>query len=325
MLITYRNISAILSNELHQWLPQINFNILGISVMRIPISTNKLIYLISISKLTSFKMFYNFKLLIPAALFVITGCQSGEKKTAVTEQKNTEGMAAQINPAVQGFDKQNSDSTAIAIADEVMQAMGGRNNWDNTRYLAWNFFGARHLIWDKQTGDVRIRSLNDDMEIIVNIHAMEGKVKKNGQELTHPDSVKKYLEIGRNIWRNDSYWLIMPFKLKDQGVTLTYAGPGTTNSGEEADILELKFKNVGHTPENKYHVWVDKEDHLVKQWAYFKNAAQDSANFTLPWQDYKRYGDILLSGDRGERKITEIKVLNSLPEKVFTTFEPVEI
>lgn len=228
---------------------------------------------------------------------------------------------AEANPAAEGFDKENSDSMAIAIADEVMSAMGGRKTWDTTRYIAWNFFGMRKLLWDKETGDIRIESLTDDMEILMNINSMEGKVRKDGVEITHADSLKKYLEQGRNIWRNDSYWLVMPFKLKDSGVTLTYVREDTTKAGESAYVLELRFRNVGHTPENKYLVWVDKDEHLVKQFAYFKNASQDTPNFIMPWKNYKQYGNLLLSGDRGERQLTDINVPEDVPEKVFSSFD----
>ncbi|WP_133273578.1 hypothetical protein [Hymenobacter radiodurans] len=45
-------------------------------------------------------------------------------------------------PAAEGFDQAGSDPKAIAIADKVMNAMGGYDAWRNTRYLAWSFFGA---------------------------------------------------------------------------------------------------------------------------------------------------------------------------------------
>jgi hypothetical protein len=44
------------------------------------------------------------------------------------------------NPAAEGFNESGSDAKAMAIADEVMQAMGGRKAWDKTRYLSWKFF-----------------------------------------------------------------------------------------------------------------------------------------------------------------------------------------
>ena len=51
------------------------------------------------------------------------------------------------NPAAEGFDAAGSDAKAITVADEVMEKMGGRANWDNTRYVTWKFFGRRMHVW----------------------------------------------------------------------------------------------------------------------------------------------------------------------------------
>lgn len=260
---------------------------------------------------------------VTTLLFTVTSCQTDPGNGSDEDKDHIHGFVADVNPAAHDFNHENSDSSAIAIADKVMEAMGGRKSWDSTRYLAWNFFDMRHLLWDKKEGDVRIKSLKDDMEIIVNINSMEGKVKKEGKEVSDPDSLQKYLEMGRNIWRNDSYWLVMPYKLKDSGVTLKYIRDDTTQSGEKADVLALSFVKVGHTPENKYLVWIDKDDHLVSQWAYYKDAGQDTANFIMPWKDYEKHGKILLSGNRGERKLSEIKVPDSVPEYAFTSLDPI--
>lgn len=229
------------------------------------------------------------------------------------------------NPAAAGFNAAGSDAAAVALADKVMAAMGGRKAWDQAHYLAWNFFGMRHLIWDKKTGDVRIDFPQEDLTILVNINTLEGKVKKGGAVITHADSLEKYLEKGKNIWINDAYWLFMPFKLKDSGVTLHYLGEDTTQAGSPAEVIALTFDHVGHTPQNKYHVYIDKDSHLVSQWAYFANANQEKPNFVLPWQNYEQYDGILLSGDRGERKLTDIKVMEAVPSKTFTDLSPVTL
>jgi len=236
-----------------------------------------------------------------------------------------ETMSAEnTNPAAEGFDQAGSDQEAVMIADQVMEAMGGRKAWDDTRYLCWNFLGFRHLIWDKQDHRVRIET-GDSTIYLVNLKDMSGRVYKDGGEIVHPDSLAVYLEKGKNIWINDSYWLVMPFKLKDSGVNLKYQGEDLTKAGEQAEVLQLTFSGVGTTPENKYLVYVDKEKRLVTQWAYYKEAAQDSANFVLPWGNYKSYGNILLADERGDRDLSQVMVLASLPDQVFNSFDPVDL
>jgi len=228
-----------------------------------------------------------------------------------------------FNPPAEGFNIDESDSFAIAIADSVMKAMGGREAWNNTHFISWNFFGARKHYWDRFTNDIRIESLHNDFVALINLDDLTGRIQKDGQEVTEPDSLRFYIERAKNFWNNDAYWLIMPYKLKDSGVTLTYVGEDSIQNAGDAYKLQLTFDNVGTTPNNKYHVWADKNSYLVRRWAYFKDASQDTANIITPWNEYRKYGDILLSGDRGERQITEIMVSDSLPTAVFESFDPV--
>lgn len=257
--------------------------------------------------------------LIFAILLILSSCakKDSDQSNQISEEEVYENYPAE------GFDTEGSDPLAIVIADKAMEAMGGRKSWDNTRYISWNFFNARTLLWDKWKGNVRIDFLKEDLKIIVNIHDLTGKVLKDGKEMTNSDSLSKYLTKGKDVWINDSYWLVMPFKLKDTGVTLSYLKEDTTLAGKQAHVLELIFKDVGVTPENYYEVWIDPETNLVCQWAFYRTHAEPEANFVLPWEDYKQYGNILLSGNRGKRKLTDIKVLESIPENTFTTFEPI--
>lgn len=232
---------------------------------------------------------------------------------------------AQENPAMPDFDLKGSDPKAIELADKVMAAMGGRNNWDNTQYICWNFFGSRYHIWNKWTGDVRIKYLRMDREVIFNINTMSGQVKDKGESLSQADSVSKYVKQAHAHWVNDSYWLVMPFKLKDSGVTLQYKGKTNTQAGAEADVIELTFKAVGYTPQNKYLVYVDPATQRVIQWDFFRNATDEKPGITNPWTDYAQYGKILLSGGRGPRGLTEIKVPETVPAHTFKNFEPVKL
>ena len=82
-------------------------------------------------------------------------------------------------------------------------------------------------------------------------------------------------------------------------------------------MLALSFENVGVTPQNRYEVYVDPSDMLVKQWAYYPEAAMDTPAFMLPWDDYDTYGSLKLASNRGERDISEIQVMTEVPEALF--------
>ena len=256
------------------------------------------------------------KLLLAFALLLsIVACQSSQK-FIYKDVPNT---------PMAGFNTEGSDPQAIAIADSVMKASGGRYAWNMTRYIRWNFFNSRTLVWDKWNERVRIDFNNNSMKIRLNLKDMTGRVWKDGQELTQPDSVKKYLERGKGMWINDSYWLVMPFKLKDSGVTLKYLGKKPNTIGAESDVLELTFKSVGNTPDNKYNIYVNPSSHLVTQWDYFKTSKDEKPSMSTPWSDYRGLGNIMLSISRGEgRNMTPLGVYKAIPDSVFTSFNDID-
>ncbi len=226
------------------------------------------------------------------------------------------------NPASEGFDLANSDPAAVELADSIMVAMGGWENWDNTRFISWNSFGIRNLVWDKKEERARIESLKDSTTYLVDLKTLTGKVFIKGEEVTRSDSLKNMLSRAKNMLSSDAYWLVMPFKLKDSGVTLKYLGEDKLRTGDRCNVLQITYNNDGDMPRTKYHVYVDLTDNLVKQWAYYSNANQDSATFVLPWDNYKKYGNILLSADRSEGSgPVGVSVGSSLSDKIFTELE----
>ena len=217
------------------------------------------------------------------------------------------------NPACAGFDTARSDPRAIAIADEVMKAMGGRAAWDGTRCLRWTFAGRRSHLWDKQTGDLRF----DDGQrvVLMNVASGQGRVFEGGAEVSNDaDKKRKLLDDAYKAWVNDSYWLVAPYKLKDSGVTLTHAGVRALADGRPADVLRLQFQGVGVTPDNAYEMYVAQDTHLVEQWSYFKHRDDAQPAMTTPWAGWKRYGGILLASDHGKGPgTTDIAVFDVPP------------
>jgi hypothetical protein len=234
-----------------------------------------------------------------------------------------EAHGQSVNPPRPGFDLEGSDPRAIAVADEVMEALGGRPAWDRTRFLTWSFFGRRTHVWDKHAGNLRF----DDGEtlVLMNLKSSQGRAWKQGDEVEDPAELQELLRAAESAWINDSYWVFMPYKLKDTGVTLKYVGEGLTEAGSEADVLELTFEDVGRTPENKYHVYVDKESRLVTQWDFYPKASDPEPRFQVPWEDWKVSGEILLSADRGENSHENLTCLEDVPDSVFESPDAADV
>ncbi len=255
-------------------------------------------------KFKSFVITHFFTLLyLTTLLFIVVGCN-----------KNTKDLST--------FDSAASDPKAIAIAEDVMEACGGLENWHKTRYVTWRWLDKRLNVWDKWTGDIRVASKISI--VIMNLNSKWGRAWKTGSEITDAEDLQRAIDYGYEAWMNDSYWLFMPFKLKDPGVILKYISEGEIE-GSPVDILSVTFKNVGKTPENKYHIYVDKESKLLVWWDYYMDAADEQPRFKMPWKNYQKYGDIWLSDDRGLRKHTDLAVFEELPALVFESFERLDL
>ena len=239
-----------------------------------------------------------------------------------------------------------SDPGAVAIADRVMQALGGTAAWKDTRYLRFDFavdrggktMASRAHTWDKWTGRYRLeanvqpgsppRKVGDPFVVLMNINTKEGSVHLKDKRLEGEEE-KKYLEMAYAIWVNDTYWLLMPYKMKDPGVILAY--DGEEKRGDEAwDKVVLTFDNVGLTPNDKYWAYVNRATGLVDKWEYILNGGPGPAVGFL-WKDWARHGAILLAGNRVSQQddarvyFPVLEAPASVPDRAFTSSEPVSV
>ena len=221
-----------------------------------------------------------------------------------------------------------ADEKSAEIAEAVMERMGGQEAWEASRYITWNFFGSRRHLWDKHTGDVRIegtdRTSQEPYLVLMNLGTGQGHAWSGGEEVTEPEALAELLDRGEAAWINDSYWLVMPYKLRDPGVTLTHVGSGEMVDGRAAEILQLTFDEVGRTPQNKYRVYVATDSGLVEQWDFYAEAADAAPRFQVPWHDWRQHGGILLSANRGERVHTDVAVLDEVPSGALTSPQPLD-
>jgi hypothetical protein len=133
---------------------------------------------------------------------------------------------------------------------------------------------------------------------------------------------------------NDSYWLLMPWKLEDPGVKVESQGT-TTIDGLDYDILHVSFENVGLTPGDQYWAFVNRKTHRMDRWAYFLQGDEGTASMdkatAWTWSDWRPSGGLMLASDRrqvggkeGERiYFPVLKVLDKVDDGVFASPEAV--
>jgi hypothetical protein len=225
-----------------------------------------------------------------------------------------------------------SNPKAIEVAGKAMEALGGAAAWNNTHFLRYTFavdregktVVSRDHTWDKWTGRYRLEGTNKEGQkyvVLMNVNTKEGQAWSDGKAADGEDK-KKLLEMAYGAWVNDTYWLIMPYKMMDPGVILTY--DGEAKQGDTAwDKVRLTFDNVGLTPKDKYWAFVNRKTGLVDKWEFvLKGENKPPSPFS--WEGWKKYGNVMLAPERKNPKdgtriyFPVLEVKESLPDAVFT-------
>jgi hypothetical protein len=198
------------------------------------------------------------------------------------------------------------DPKAIEVAERVMAKLGGEEAWKATRFLKFDFaveregktLMRRSHTWDRHTGRYRVGATDEkgrDVVVLMSLWTKDGRAWVGGEAASGED-LAGLLESAYAWWVNDTYWLLMPFKLRDEGVSLEYAGLEAKQSGTW-DKLLLTFQGVGLTPKDRYWVFVNRKTGLVDRWEYVLKG-EDSAPTPWDWSGWTEHGDILLASER---------------------------
>jgi hypothetical protein len=235
-------------------------------------------------------------------------------------------------PPARAADAPAGDPKAVAVADKVMQSLGGTEAWNNVHYVRFDFavdrggktLARRAHTWDKWTGQLRFESTSKEgvpSVVMMNLRTHEGTAYVKGKMVASREA-SKYLDDAYEAWVNDTYWLIMPYKMKDPGVILAYDGE-ETKGGDTWDKVRLTFDSVGLTPKDKYWVFVNRKTGLVDRWDFvLKGEAKPPSSFA--WKNWKAYGKVMLADDRVSPDGTRIyfpvlETPESVPGTTFTT------
>jgi len=84
-------------------------------------------------------------------------------------------------------------------------------------------------------------------------------------------------------WVNDSYWLLAPGKLLDDGVS---------RSVDDSGRLALEFQGVGVTPGDRYFLTIDPTTQRIAAWDFTLESGR-TGHFL--WMDYVTVGPLTLS------------------------------
>lgn len=197
---------------------------------------------------------------------------------------------------------QSPNNAGRELAMKVMHALGGLENWEKTKELVFDFVvesegkevTRRSHVWNRATNGYSLlwKSNQDGKAYRIefsDIYQKTGQVWIDDQ--TPPDSTRlQLLERGYALFINDTYWLIMPFKLLDSGVKLQEA-PAENKNGVDYRVLHLAFENVGLTPGDQYWLWIDPVSFRIYGWRYKLESGREGVYL---WENYQPLGAVTL-------------------------------
>jgi len=137
--------------------------------------------------------------------------------------------------------KQGED--ADALASKMLHALN-YTNYKSTELLEWSFRGKHFYKWNKKENIVRVEWNKN----VIELHTTAPE-KNNYLSGPHKTKEKKYIQIAIDFFNNDSFWLVAPYKVFDNGVERSIV----KHNGKEA--LLITYKTGGSTPGDSY-LWI---------------------------------------------------------------------
>ena len=154
---------------------------------------------------------------------------------------------------------------AEELAEKMMSAINKRA-FDSTEILEWSFRGKHHYVWKKQQGLVDVSW--DSISVTVNLNDYSKSIGTSSE----------LIETAINFFNNDSFWLIAPYKVFDDGVERSIV------KVNNKDALLIKYTSGGTTPGDSY-LWILDENYVpvsFKMWTQIIPIGGVSAT----WNDF---------------------------------------
>lgn len=241
-------------------------------------------------------------LAIGSAVGSIACAEKGAEKDKVEPAAKQETGAREVQPAPMG----KADAASAAVVTQLTDAMGGQKTWDDLPYFRFDFVAVRdgkeiarfRHWWDKRLGRCRVEGPDDkgrNVAAIFNLSDKKGRSFTDGIVDSDSANIAAIINMGYERWVNDTYWVIMPFKLRDPGAILKHERTERTEDGIEYDILGLSFEQgTGLTPSDHYWIYVNRGTHLIDKWEYVLTGQKPPPQ-SASWEGWTSVGPLKLS------------------------------
>jgi hypothetical protein len=240
--------------------------------------------------------------------------------TSCTTPKQETISVGEINAAYAGFKADESDPAAIELADSVMQAMGGRKNWDNVRYFSWRNADAK-IFWDKNDSLVRVEFDADSAIALLNLKEKNGRYAISGKELTQPEVKSEKIKTLLTYCHTEINLFTAPYLLKKKGITLKYMGQDTVATFGPCNVVQSILENNEDQLVNSYKIYVDKKENMVRQIQLYNNKNSTQAAKVYSVTNYSKIAGVnIWTPSENENGPRQVAAFLSLPDYTFKEF-----
>lgn len=164
-----------------------------------------------------------------------------------------------------------------------MQAAINQPAYDSVKVLKWNFKGLHQYVWDKSNDQVEVTW--GETKVALDLSTKSGVVYQNGVAKTDEGEVKTALSY----FYNDSFWLVAPYKLFDDGVARSIVNT------EEGEALMVYYSTGGVTPGDAYLWFLDDNGFPYKYKMWVNIIPVGGLEFT--WEQWEQYEGVWLAGN----------------------------
>ena len=137
------------------------------------------------------------------------------------------------------------DSTQLMV--DTIKSFINYEHFSKTDYISWTFKKRHHFKWYKNKSLCEIYWKN--IKVKLDLNNQKNSLVYINENLINISESKTYIKKAIKLFNNDSFWLVAPFKIEDEGTVLK------TAVIDNKKALMVTYTKGGTTPGDTY-VWL---------------------------------------------------------------------